>query len=884
MHCQLLEEKGEKSTRFFFGLEKFNFSKKHIRKLELQDGKVVTNSKEILKEGVNFYENLYKSTNVQNNYLNSFLSENVSTLNEDQKQFCDKEITIEECFKTLNTFHNNKSPGNDGITKEFYCKFWKEISPSLIDSYQYSYENESLSASQRQAVITLLEKRDKDKSFLCNWRPISPLNFDYKLLTKVFANRIKEVLPSIISSTQTGYVKNRSIEDSVRIIQDVINYLFINNLPGILVTVDFQKAFDTIEWPFIIETLKKFNFGNSFIKWVQLFYTNISSCIINNGTTSRYFKINRGVRQGDPLSPYLFIIATEVLANAIKRNPAITGINIKNKEVEMTQYADDLTLTLRNSSSIDHLLTLLNNFSKCSGLKINKHKTEAMCLGSMINNNTPSNMKFTKGPIKLLGIYISSNPTEIVSENFQSKIDSLIRQLHWWKARNLSLQGRVLVSKSLGLSKFQYLASLFTFPDHIIKQINTIIYEFIWRGKCDKVKRKIFEQSPDKGGFKMLNAIDLIKAASIMWIKKYFDDVERSWKHTFEYFCKHKNLNLYLRSNFSKSELPLTIPKYYQDSILNWSSVSCQTASNDQCKSNSYIWYNRHITVGGKTLYNNNLFSIGLWVINDLFENNRIIPFNVWKVRGATELDRLTYSAIISIIQKLEIIDDLTTTPCGIINEGKVIAIQKVNQKHIKTWLANEKYSLLNDSDKIYKKFSNLIGPVTDEEWNHVFNTVQETWVDNKTKELQYKILMRFFPTNSLLYKMKKIQSPSCTFCGFQLESIEHLFFHCVYVNNLWSYVLNEWSRICGYHIPVTFKTCILGSFGNTCMSSNERVCLSTALLIVKSFIAICRFDSVEPCIPFLVNFLTCKVELFKMAYECEGLNILDEIINQFEL
>ena len=130
-------------------------------------------------------------------------------------------------------------------------------------------------------------------------------------------------------------------------------------------------------------------------------------------------------------------------------------------------------------------------------------------------------------------------------ENFNSKVEALLRQLHWWKARDLSSRGKVLIIKALALSKFQYLASLVTIPDHVIKQVSSIIYDFIWNGKTDKVKRNLFEQEFKNGGYKMINFTDLITASSILWVQKYLDYTEREWKHTLEWFSNRKNLRLF---------------------------------------------------------------------------------------------------------------------------------------------------------------------------------------------------------------------------------------------------------------------------------------------------------------------------------------------------
>ena len=384
---QYLEE-GEKCTKFFFDLEKYNYNKKHIRKLKLVDNSTITDEHKILDESAKFYEELYKSQGVSNEKDRIFFNNDMPKLSEQNKLVCDERLSEAECFDVLNSFEAHKTSGIDGLTKDFYTTFWPNISAPLLDSYNYSFQHGYLSVSQRQAVITLLDK-GKDKLYLKNWRPVSLLNLDYKILTKLFANRLKEVLPSIIFETQTGYIKNRSIEDAVRLIQDIISHLDINNKPGLLLAIDFQKAFDSIEWSFLLKALKHFNFGEYFIKWVEIFYRDASSCIINNGFTSRYFDINRGVRQGDPLSPYLSIIGIELLSFALRNNPNIKGIKVGDIEYKLTLYADDLTLLLANKESISYATDVFNDFKACSGLQINREKSQGMVLGSL-NGNTPN--------------------------------------------------------------------------------------------------------------------------------------------------------------------------------------------------------------------------------------------------------------------------------------------------------------------------------------------------------------------------------------------------------------------------------------------------------------------------------------------------------------
>ena len=311
-------EKGEKNNKYFFNLEKSNKKKGCVRNIVTGDGTTTTNPKTIMNELELFYSNLYSEEN--SGHSPSFLDDlkEFPTLTEELRNVCEGKIEYNECFKVLQSFQKNKTPGNDELTNEFYVAFWPLIGKHLVDCVNYSFEFGELSNSQKQAIITLIEKKGKDKRLIKNWRPISLINVDTKIISKVLANRLEKVLPNLIHSNQNAFVKGRSIFDAVRSIDDIVDYSKRNGWSGILVAIDFEKAFDTVNFNFLIRTLHKFNFGPSFIQWIRVLYKHSSSCVMNNGFTTGPFPLGRGVRQGDPLPPYLFILTLETLAIRIR--------------------------------------------------------------------------------------------------------------------------------------------------------------------------------------------------------------------------------------------------------------------------------------------------------------------------------------------------------------------------------------------------------------------------------------------------------------------------------------------------------------------------------------------------------------------------------------
>ena len=264
-----------------------------------------------------------------------------SLSNEEQIEM-ENDLTMEEIKRVIKLFSRNKMPGDDGFSVEFYEAFLDLLGGNLLDCYNEAFHENQLSISQRRGIISLIPKSEENLNEITCWRPITLLNVDYKILARIIATRIEPSLPSLIHSDQTGFIKGRYIGQNIRLLDDLMNFTDANKIPGILLFIDFEKAFDTLEWSFLHQVLEVFNFGPKIRKWVSILYNDIESGVMNGGYMTNYFKVSRGVRQGCPLSPFLFVLAVEILALRLRHDPDCKGIILPNsREARLTQFADN---------------------------------------------------------------------------------------------------------------------------------------------------------------------------------------------------------------------------------------------------------------------------------------------------------------------------------------------------------------------------------------------------------------------------------------------------------------------------------------------------------------------------------------------------------------
>ena len=590
-----------------------------------------------------FFKNLYTSEKPTLKDIDlELFSNDLPCLSVEETNSLDSQITLNECLTSMKSMENGKSPGIDGFPVEFYNVFWLDIADLFMKMVNCCYDKGEMSISQKRGLFITIPKKDKDPLFLKNWRPISLLNVDYKIIAKAIASRLKTYMPSIIAGDQTGFLKDRFIGENIRALFDIIDYTQEKQLPGLLLFVDFEKAFDSIEWSFLHKTLSKFKFGDTTIRWIKTLYTNAQAAVSNNGWISQFFPISRGVRQGCPLSPYLFILCAEILAHSIRTNLNIKGIRWESKVIKILMYADDTTIVLDGSKeSLLEAISTLNQFTAASGLKVNIEKTETMFIGSLTNSppldlGSESKLKWTKGPVKALGTWFSNNKSERERLNFDSRIKQLRKILNSWSLRRLSPLGKISVIKSLAFSILVYnLSTLPTPEDKLVKEVKTLLFRFLWDNKNDKVKRSIVVNKYEEGGLRMIDIDCFMKANKISWIFRYINPNNiGQWKIAFDHELKDvggpKFWNFFLHK---KDIMHLNISNsFLLDVISSW----CDLVNFDRNNaSNNFLiqplWLNSNVRINNRPIYYKHWVKNKIFYIGDLFHDGRLISFREFK-------------------------------------------------------------------------------------------------------------------------------------------------------------------------------------------------------------------------------------------------------------
>ena len=790
------------------------------------------------------------------------LLEKFQRISEENKNLCEKEISLDELHNALLSLSDDSSPGSDGLTPSFYIAFWPVLQQSIFQCFKESIEKQELSLSHRRGIITLLHKgNDLSKTDMNNYRPITVTNCDYKIFSKLLALRLQSVIKSIIHKSQSGYIKGRSISNNIRLIDDIIKFANEENIPGLAVSLDFSKAFDSLSKSSILYALDCFNFGNVFKNYIQTIISNSLSAVKNGGWISSWFKAERGVRQGCCVSPLLFVLTVELLAIKLRENENIQSLlgnqHTIGKDSKTVSHADDITLFLKGKVDLTLTLKIIDDFGKFSGLKLNRKKCKALSVGGLDVTNTPEaedEVKWLKkgDKIKILGIFFSAEKeASLISDNWEGKIKEIKKSITRWCRRDLSLYGKIIVAKTFLLSKISYVIQSLSLPQTILNEIDLLLFKFLWqkqntnRKAFEKVKRAVLCLDIDKGGLKMIRVQDQQQVFLIKWITRSIDldETEHTSVGIINMFFKNLGgIRNACRSNLDCKEyngLNLIKSHFWRNAFSTFLTIKTKfIQTNHKVAANDSIFNNTFLRFKGKPIFIGNWIKNGILKVEDMIENGHLKTLEEIKMKlgnyGGLLFD---YLAVVNGIKNSSF--SFQTLINSTNNEDKIypeeLVCKNYRLREIIIGVENLPISRVNFWKRKYNKD---IMPY--------FSLASQSTKESRLRLLHFKILHNIYPTNILLNKMKIKESDRCETCK-EIDFIEHTFYHCKNIKHIWNKVSEIIQLNMGIKIALTETMVLFGITKNDASVNNDALnFINHILLIAKMAISKVKYGKIK--------------------------------------
>jgi len=478
---------GDQNTNFFHKSLLHRQVRNRIHSLQDEEGNLVHDQLEIGNMAAIYFERLLTTPHcTQPAEVMTIFPNKIS---EASGTSCMAPITNDDIKSALFSIPDNKSPGLDGYNALFFKKCWDIIKVDFIAAVRYFFSNNALPRCVNATMVTLVPKLE-NPTCMNDFRPISCCNVLYKCISKLIVNRLKEALTDVIGFSQSAFLPGRSISDAILLTQELMHNYHLNTGQGrCALKIDLKKAFDTVSWEYIIASLKAIAIPQEMINWITTCITSAHYSISLNGTMHGFFKSTRGIRQGDPLSPYIFVLAMEGLGGILHR--AVQSPTFKYhwrcKPTNLTHlsFADDLMLFCHaDVGSIEVLQKSLSKFSSLSGLTINHAKSKLYMSGIAASLRTTIEDKLgiqeTTLPVKHLGVPLIS--TRLTHADCIPLVERITSRIKLWTSTSLTYAGRLQLIKSILFSIQVYWSSIFILPGATIKKIESILAAFLWKG------------------------------------------------------------------------------------------------------------------------------------------------------------------------------------------------------------------------------------------------------------------------------------------------------------------------------------------------------------------------------------------------------------------
>ena len=517
---------GDANSSFFFNQTRSNWNANKILTLVDEGGEFVRGHEAVSEVAVGFFCGTLGS----NANLADFDWATLTCPTVDPSFVEDliKPITNECILATLKSLKPNKAPGPDGFNKEFFIATWDILGPDFCEAVKSFFATSTMHKGVNSTLIALVPKV-RTPSSMRDFRPISLCSTMYKCISKILASRLKVIMPSLIDKAQSAFVPGRQISDNILLAQELFRgYGRETGLPKCALKLDLHKAFDSIGWDFLIKALHHMQFPTQFVKWIQGCICSTYFSVKVNGAAMGHFQGAKGLRQGDPLSPYLFTLAMNVFSALLNKIPPSFKYHWKCKDLRLTHlfFADDVLMFTRgDKDSISHIMDTMRTFASISGLSANLLKSQCFfnnCDSALLTwfDNTYA-IPHGCLPVKFLGVPLISK--QLCIGDCMPLIERITDRINCWTTLLLSLAGRVQLLRSVLYAMISFWSRHFILPLGVHRLLQSLLTRFLWKGDTSsiggaKVAWKDVCLPIEEGGLGLPNPLDWNRAQIMYYV------------------------------------------------------------------------------------------------------------------------------------------------------------------------------------------------------------------------------------------------------------------------------------------------------------------------------------------------------------------------------
>ncbi|XP_048491371.1 uncharacterized protein LOC125492703 [Beta vulgaris subsp. vulgaris] len=771
-------KEGDRNTKFFHTVASNKRRKNSISSIKV-NGVKIDDPPKLKSSAAAFFKDIFKEE-----WANRPVFEGLdfSHLSQEQASKLILPFSEEEIDKAVFSCDSNKAPGPDGFNFKFIKSAWEYIKHDIYMIIRDFHEKGHIPRGCNTAFIALIPKTEMPNEFK-DYRPISMVGCIYKIIAKLMSKRLQNVMQTLVGPFQFSYIEGRYILDGALIASELIDSCKKKSIEAALLKLDFHKAYDSVSWQFLAWILRQMCFPPLWCKWIM---SCVSASILINGSPSKPFKLQRGLRQGDPLSPFLFVLIVEALNQLIRKATSMqlwNGIGVSYSDLKVThlQYADDtLIFCEANLESLMNIKKMLIVFQLASGLQVNFHKS------SLIGINTSSSWtqmaaqillcKIGSIPFSYLGLPIGGNTSSI--QLWEPIMLKMTKKLASWKGKMLSIGGRLTLIKSSLTSLPLYFMSIYPAPKGVMQKIIKLVRSFLWGGNSNKssmplVSWKIVQLPKACGGLSIGNMVHKNLALLFKWIWRYFDDPSHLW-------CQVIKAKYKYPSTLTISDLSIppkggpwklicsTILKHPGAKKLALNGVRRSINKGANC----LFWYDSWID----TLPLKNKFP-RLFLIS-ILPNASVDSFGFWE--GAKWVWTFSWKRHLrpqDMVEKVSLLQ-LLQNVCPA-HDGKDELI----------WCFNSSGKF---SSKSFSQELDNLGSVIH---NDAIMGVWKGLVPHRIEIFVWAVLLGKINTRQKLAHLNIIpaECDSCILCSSSSESCNHLMLHCEFAQKLWQWWLDLW-------------------------------------------------------------------------------------------